>query len=126
MRRFLYSKWFFLLLAIVCATDLAADLSEEIWGHTSLNSIAIGLDLVAVILSAWILPTCTSEGRSMATILVVEDEEAIRQLVSVVLEAAGHEVIAASNGVEGIALFRSSPDRFALILTDLKMPVMDG
>jgi two-component system, cell cycle sensor histidine kinase and response regulator CckA len=62
----------------------------------------------------------------MATILVVEDEEAIRQLVSVVLEAAGHEVIAASNGVEGIALFRSSPDRFALILTDLKMPVMDG
>jgi hypothetical protein len=57
---------------------------------------------------------------------VVEDEEAIRQLVSVVLEAAGHEVIVASNGVEGIALFRSSPDRFALILTDLKMPVMDG
>jgi hypothetical protein len=54
MRRFLYSKWFFLLLAIVCATDLAADLSEEIWGYTPLNSIAIGLDLVAVILSAWI------------------------------------------------------------------------
>ena len=62
----------------------------------------------------------------MATILVVEDEEAIRQLVTLILEAAGHEVITASNGVEGISLFRSSPDRFAMILTDLRMPVMDG
>jgi hypothetical protein len=32
MRRFLYSKWFFLLLAAVCAFDLAADVGEEIWG----------------------------------------------------------------------------------------------
>jgi hypothetical protein len=54
MRRFLYSKWFFLLLATVCGVDLAADLSEEIWGHSPLNGLAIGLDFVAVILSAWI------------------------------------------------------------------------
>jgi CheY-like chemotaxis protein len=43
-----------------------------------------------------------------------------------ILTTAGYEVIAASNGLEGISIFRSSPRRFALILTDLRMPVMDG
>ena len=62
----------------------------------------------------------------MATVLLIEDERAIRQLVSVVLRSAGHEVVEASNGFEGIALFRSSPDQFELVLTDLEMPVMNG
>jgi CheY-like chemotaxis protein len=35
-------------------------------------------------------------------------------------------VIVASNGLEGIALYRSSPDRFELVLTDLQMPLMNG
>ena len=35
-------------------------------------------------------------------------------------------VVTASNGVEGVALFRSSPDRFTVILTDLQMAEMDG
>lgn len=62
----------------------------------------------------------------MATILVAEDEEAIRSLLSVILKAAGHQVISAANGVEAVALYRSSPDRFDLVITDIKMPVMDG
>lgn len=62
----------------------------------------------------------------MATILVVEDEEAIQTLLAVILRLAEHKVLIARNGVEGIALFRSSPDRFDIILTDLVMPVMDG
>jgi|SRR5450759_4316863 len=62
----------------------------------------------------------------MATILVVDDEKPIRTLIALILRSAGHNVIAASNGVEGVALFRSSPDRFDLILTDLEMPIMNG
>ncbi len=62
----------------------------------------------------------------MATILVAEDEEPVRLLVSLILKAAGHQVVAAANGVEAVALYRSSPDRFDLVLTDIKMPVMDG
>ncbi len=62
----------------------------------------------------------------MATILVVDDERAIRELISVILRSAGHQIITASNGIEGVALFRSSPERFDLILTDLQMPVMNG
>ena len=54
MRRFLYSKWFFLLLVIVCAIDLAADLGENVWGHNILNNVAIVADSIALVLAAWI------------------------------------------------------------------------
>ena len=54
MRRFLYSKWFFLLLATVCAIDLLADAGEEVWGHNFLNSVAIAMDSVALALAVWI------------------------------------------------------------------------
>jgi CheY-like chemotaxis protein len=62
----------------------------------------------------------------MATILVVEDDEIFRTSVATMLKRAGHAVVTASNGVEGVALFRSSPNQFDLVLTDLQMPVMDG
>jgi two-component system, cell cycle sensor histidine kinase and response regulator CckA len=62
----------------------------------------------------------------VATILLIDDEQAIRELISSILRSAGHDVVPASNGLEGIALFRSSPNRFNLLLTDLRMPTMDG
>jgi hypothetical protein len=54
MRRFLYSKWFFLVLVMVCALDLLADLGEKIWGHNMLNNVAIGMDAIALALVLWI------------------------------------------------------------------------
>ena len=126
MRRFLYSKWFFLLLATVCAIDLAADLGKEIWGHNFLNSIAVGMDSLPSPSLCGSSQTYTYEGQSMATILVVEDEPAIRQLIYEILRAAGHTVITAANGFEGIAFFRSNPDQYDLLLTNLQMPVMNG
>jgi two-component system cell cycle sensor histidine kinase/response regulator CckA len=62
----------------------------------------------------------------MATILVAEDESAIRALITLTLEGAGLHVITATNGVEAVSLFRFAPDRFDLVITDLKMPVMSG
>ena len=62
----------------------------------------------------------------MATILVVDDEGAIRTLVSMLLKSAGHEVLAAANGLEGVALFRSFRSSIDLVITDLVMPVIDG
>ena len=53
MRRFLYSKWFFLLLATVCIVDFIADAGEFVWGRTPLNLIAITLDAVAAGLASW-------------------------------------------------------------------------
>ncbi len=53
MRRFLYSRWFFLFLAVSCAIDLGADLLEDFGGWNWLNHVAIVMDLVILILALW-------------------------------------------------------------------------
>ncbi len=59
-----------------------------------------------------------------ATILVIEDDDASRMLVTYLLEASGHRVLAADNGALGLDLaLTEGPD---LILCDLQMPVMNG
>ena len=60
----------------------------------------------------------------MPQILVVEDDDAIRGLVSEVLRDDGYDVREATNGVE--ALDRLREERPDLIVLDLMMPVMDG
>ena len=62
----------------------------------------------------------------MGVVLVADDEQPVRSVASWTLESHGHQVLTASNGVEAVALFRSSPDSIDLVVTDLKMPVMDG
>jgi CheY-like chemotaxis protein len=62
----------------------------------------------------------------MATILIADDEDTIRSLMSLILTSAGHNVLAAINGLEAVALFRSYSSSIDLIITDLVMPVMDG
>ena len=57
-------------------------------------------------------------------VLVIDDEPDLRTLYSINLRDAGHEVITASNGAEGLA--RVQRDRPDLVLVDLMMPVMDG
>jgi len=58
------------------------------------------------------------------TILIIEDEEDIRALLSGLLESEGYHIITACNGREGIKRFQEhNPD---LVLTDIRMPVMDG
>ncbi len=62
----------------------------------------------------------------MATILLADDDPAIRTLISAALTAGGHSVYAACNGLEAVALFRSAPDDVDLVLMDMEMPVMRG
>jgi signal transduction histidine kinase/CheY-like chemotaxis protein len=59
-------------------------------------------------------------------ILVVDDEEFVRDLAKMLLEREGFEVVTASNGLEAVEVFRANPDGIAAILLDLTMPVMDG
>lgn len=58
------------------------------------------------------------------TILLVEDEQDLQRLASIILRAAGYEVILASNGAEGIEALRLNPPQ--LIISDVMMPIMDG
>jgi CheY-like chemotaxis protein len=59
------------------------------------------------------------------SVLIVEDDDAIRETMRVVLEMEGYTVYAANDGKEGIEVLSGMP-RPCLILLDLMMPVMDG
>ncbi len=60
----------------------------------------------------------------MARILVIDDDDALRQTMGKILARMGHEVVDAPEGEAGLALFRS--DRFDLVVTDLIMPEKEG
>lgn len=57
-------------------------------------------------------------------ILVIDDEDIVRTSCSRALVPEGYEVKAAKNGLEGLKMI--SDEKFNLVLTDLKMPDMDG
>ncbi|MDF2693010.1 MAG: two-component response regulator [Labilithrix sp.] len=60
----------------------------------------------------------------MTTILAVEDDDDLRDLLSYVLEEQGYSVATAENGLEALSIVRKGmPD---LILLDIRMPVMSG
>jgi PAS domain S-box-containing protein len=60
------------------------------------------------------------------TVLLVEDDEAVRSLVRAVLEVRGYTVLAASDGREAVALGRSFAGRIDLVVTDVVMPELGG
>ena len=60
-----------------------------------------------------------------ATILVVDDDDDIRQVLAMVLDEAGFRVVTAANGREALERLRGDP-RPDVILLDLMMPEMDG
>jgi PAS domain S-box-containing protein len=60
------------------------------------------------------------------TVLVAEDDAAVRDLVKQVLEEFGYRVIVAANGVEALAKFKANKERIQLVLLDVIMPKMNG
>ena len=62
----------------------------------------------------------------MSRILLAEDEEALRAFVARALVQDGHEVVATADGGEALDVLTREQGRFDLLLTDIRMPVMDG
>jgi len=60
----------------------------------------------------------------MATILVIDDEEDIREMLRIFLTEAGFEVQVAADGEEGMHLFHTAPPE--LVITDIFMPNREG
>lgn len=60
------------------------------------------------------------------TILIAEDDAAIRELMVDVLEAAGYSVLATANGLEAIEVFKKSKENVCLVILDKIMPKMNG
>ena len=62
----------------------------------------------------------------MARILIAEDEEGLRSLVARALSMDGHAVMTANDGAEALDVLAREQGAFELLLTDIRMPVMDG
>jgi CheY-like chemotaxis protein len=60
----------------------------------------------------------------VARILIVDDDSAVRATIQILLERAGHEVVVASDGRKGLAIFEAG--NFDVLLLDIFMPGMDG
>jgi two-component system cell cycle sensor histidine kinase/response regulator CckA len=59
-------------------------------------------------------------------ILVVDDEDSIREITRGTLETFGYSVLTASDGTEALALYADKKNEIAVVLTDMVMPFMDG
>jgi CheY-like chemotaxis protein len=62
----------------------------------------------------------------MARILIAEDEEALCAMCARALEGVGHDVMTACDGSDALDLLKRERGRFDLLLTDIRMPLMDG
>jgi CheY-like chemotaxis protein len=62
----------------------------------------------------------------MARILVAEDEDPLRALVARAITDLGHTVVTAFDGADALDIVTRENGRFDLLLTDIRMPLMDG
>jgi CheY-like chemotaxis protein len=76
---------------------------------------------VAASLVRFTMPTTGHE-----TVLLVEDDELVRDLARQILEDSGYEVVLATNGEEGLRLCKEFEGRIDLMITDVVMPEMNG
>jgi CheY-like chemotaxis protein len=59
-------------------------------------------------------------------VLVVDDEDNVRQITEMTLQCFGYNVLVASSGAEAVASYAARKDDIAVVLTDMMMPSMDG
>ena len=62
----------------------------------------------------------------MAKILIAEDDDTLRDLIVRALNDDGHELTVATDGVAALEALNRQNSKFDLLLTDVKIPVMDG
>jgi CheY-like chemotaxis protein len=62
----------------------------------------------------------------MPRVLIADDEESMRLLVARAIALDGHDIVTAQDGAEALEILTDHDGAFDLLLTDIKMPVMDG
>lgn len=90
------------------------------------TTFLIYLPLYAVIAETKTIDTEEADELASGTVLVVDDEDAIRRLASTVLEGRGYRVLTARDGQDALELSRAYGRDIDLLLTDIVMPEMTG
>jgi CheY-like chemotaxis protein len=62
----------------------------------------------------------------VARVLIADDEDSMRSLVARAIAMDGHETVIAADGAEALDVLTGDTRAFDLLLTDIKMPIMDG
>ena len=70
-------------------------------------------------------PASLPQGRG-EVVLVVDDEQVIREFAQITLECFGYRVLTAADGAEAVSVYKGQPREIAVVLMDMWMPVMDG
>lgn len=87
---------------------------------------ALALWLALFAASAQAARTSPELGRGTETVLLVEDEEGVRELTREILEENGYKVVSTRDGREALRLSQASDEPIQLLLTDVVMPHMGG
>jgi CheY-like chemotaxis protein len=91
------------------------------------SKFQIGLPAQAVAVAATPVATPAELPRGDGElVLLIDDEDAVRQIARQTLESFGYRVLAAADGVDAATLYPQHKNEIAVILTDMMMPVMDG
>ncbi len=69
-------------------------------------------------------PVATTKGAG--TVLLVDDEEALREVLATMLTRAGHRVIEASDGINALEVLKENPQGVDVVVTDMQMPKLTG
>lgn len=91
---------------------------------SSSDTLRFTLRLPIAVVEAWQISTGVTGTRE--TILLVEDEEFVRNVTQEVLEMEGYKVLCVANGAEAIACLTEHPTAIDLLLTDVVLPGMNG
>jgi PAS domain S-box-containing protein len=109
---------------IVTQSGGAIRVESRVNTGTTFRIVLPGVDEVAS--SAAETPAQPARARDFETVMLVEDEPAVRALARLALEGAGYTVLAAATPEEAIRAARDHRGRIDLILTDVIMPLMNG
>lgn len=71
-------------------------------------------------------PPLRNHQKHAPTILVVDDEQGLRVMLSEILEERNYKVITASNGIEAVQKYQTHKDQISMVISDLGMPLMGG
>lgn len=72
------------------------------------------------------VPSAVESWRVEGTVLVADDEHAMRKILARMLRKFGLEPVLVADGKQAVEAFRAEPSRFSLVLLDLTMPQLDG
>jgi PAS domain S-box-containing protein len=91
------------------------------------STFRVFLPVTAEVISKQRDPVVKMSARSESgTVLLIEDEEMLRNMATTMMTRLGFTVLAAKDGVEAIEIFRKRREEIRLVLSDLTMPHMDG